>query len=144
MNFKFLPFEKRDIDQAYQLYKLELYTFIENVFGWDEIYQKNRFETEYILEWFKWIELNTKKIGYICYFIKEDEMHISLLIISKDFQNKGYGKKLMLSFEKLRHHQNLKITLSSFKKNEEAIRFYKSIGFINTNEDEHFIDLVKY
>lgn len=50
----------------------------------------------------------------------------------------------MSRLEKYAHDHNKKVTLSSFKANEGAIKFYKSMGYIVTSEDEHFLDLSKY
>jgi ribosomal protein S18 acetylase RimI-like enzyme len=139
-----IPFQKQDLNEAFDLYKSALHQIIENVFGWDEGFQRNRFETQYELEWFNWIETESKRIGYICYFQKEIELHVSLLIMFDEFQNKGFGKIVMSKFEKYAHAQNKKVSLSSFKANEGAIKFYKSMGYIVTSEDEHFLDLSKY
>lgn len=140
---KFIPFQKQDLNEAFDLYKSALHQIIENVFGWDEGFQRNRFETQYKLEWFNWIEIESKRTGYICYFQNEDDLHISLIIMFEEFQNKGFGKIIMSKIENYAHAQNKKVTLSSFTANGRAVKFYKSMGYVVIGEDEHFLDLSK-
>lgn len=142
-NLELIPFQKQELDEAFNLYKSSLHQVIENVFGWNDSFQRNRFETQYKLEWFNWIEMESKRIGYICYFKSEAELHISLLIIFNEFQSKGYGRIIMNKIEQYAFKQNKKVTLSSFKENVGAVKFYKSMGYLVTNEDEHFLDLSK-
>lgn len=143
-NLEFIPFQKQELNKAFDLYKSALHQVIENVFGWDESFQINRFKTHYELEWFNWIEIKSSRIGYICYFPKETEVHVSLLIIFDAFQSKGYGKIVMSKIEQNALKQNKKVTLSSFKANERAVSFYKSMGYEVISEDEHFLDLSKF
>ena len=50
------------------------------------------FQNQYKLEWFHWIENQFGRIGYICFFQRENDIHVSLLIVSREVQGKGYGK----------------------------------------------------
>ena len=143
-NLEFIPFQKQELEEAFNFYQAALHEVIENVFGWNDSFQRNRFETHYELEWFSWIEIESKRIGYVCYFQKENELHLSLLIIFNEFKSKGYGKIVMNEIEQYAHKQNKNITLSSFKANEGAVKFYKSMGYVVTSEDEHFLDLSKF
>lgn len=49
---EFIPFYKSDLEKAFDLYKSALHQVIDKAFGWDEKFQRNRFETHYSLEWF--------------------------------------------------------------------------------------------
>ena len=140
-NLKLTPFHLEDLEVAYNSFKTELYTVIDKVFGWDESFQLNRFQNQYKREWFHWIENQFGRVGYICFFQRENDIHVSLLIISSEEQGKGYGKIAMYLIEEIAKRENLKVTLSSFKENAMAVRFYKSLGYKIISQDEHFLDL---
>jgi ribosomal protein S18 acetylase RimI-like enzyme len=140
MNLSFIAFKQPDLQHAFELYKNELRDIVEASFGWDENYQRKRFEEKYALDWFHWIELEGRHVGYVCYTFTLIELHLSLLIIEKQFQRKGLGRVIMKSVTDLARAKDLKITLSSFKNNTKAITFYQNLGFRIMNQDNHFLD----
>lgn len=59
------------------------------------------------------------------------------LIVNKKFQNKGYGKKLLLwAMNNIRQSSNEPISLHVAKWNEKAVRLYKRMGFDITNVEK--------
>jgi ribosomal protein S18 acetylase RimI-like enzyme len=140
MKLHLIPFKQADLVSAYDLYKKELHGVISSAFGWDEVFQKNRFTEKYHLEWFYWIEAENVIVGYVCFNHQDKDLHISLLIIDEQFQGKGIGKKAMIMLNSLAYEKNLKVTLSSFKSNQNAISFYQTLGFKIIRQDEHFFD----
>ena len=69
---------------------------------------------------------NDQIIGAVaCYGNEIDD-----LIVNQDFQNKGYGKKLLLwGMQYIRKQNNEPITLHVAKWNEKALELYKKVGF---------------
>lgn len=64
---------------------------------------------------------------------KNYEMYIPELVIQKKFQNKGVGKKLIESCEKLAKDKKChRIRLESGIKRVESHEFYKNLGFIHS------------
>lgn len=56
------------------------------------------------------------------------------LIVNKKFQNKGYGKQLLLwGMSRIRQISNEPILLHVAKWNEKALRLYEKVGFNITN-----------
>ena len=130
-----------DLDVAFLIYKASLEDVIANTFGWNEEFQKNRFFNRYQPDWFHWIERNSQRIGYICFYQSDLETHVSLIIIFPEKQRHSYGRQLMLYLHNQARQFGRKITLSSFKKNEGAIRFYENLGYKIVGGDEDFVDM---
>lgn len=82
-------------------------------------------------------------MGFLCFWQKSQEVHISLLVIDSDKRKLGHGHLVMEYLHKKARDQGCKVTLSSFRKNQSAIRFYKSIGYEISGGDEHFVDMEK-
>lgn len=52
-----------------------------------------------------------------------------MLLIDKNFQNKGYGKKMMEFWENEMKLQGHKIVLTSTQVDEKAQHFYRKLGY---------------
>lgn len=140
-NSNFFKMPESDLNEAFLLYKSALKPIIENAFGWDEEFQKKRFHTKYEPNWFYWIEVNSQRIGYVCFFETKLELHISLLIIFDAFRNKTFGRNIMDTLQQRAFQESLKVTLSSFKNNSGAVRFYRNLGYEIVAEDSYFYDM---
>ena len=70
---------------------------------------------------------NNQIIGSVaCYGNEVDD-----LIVNKKYQNKGYGKKLLLfAMHVIRKSNNDPITLHVAKWNENALKLYQNVGFV--------------
>ena len=69
-------------------------------------------------------------VGHISYRIEKNKVHLFHLIIDKKFRGLGLAKILI---DKVERDSSMKrkgfITLNVLKKNEEAINFYKKLGY---------------
>ena len=74
----------------------------------------------------------TEIIGSVaCYGSEIDD-----LIVNKKFQNKGYGKQLLLwGMNNIRQSSNESISLHVAKWNEKALMLYEKVGFNITNTE---------
>lgn len=140
MKLFLIPFKYSDLNKAFELYKSELHAVIDTALGWDESSQQKRFTEKYSLDWFYWVECEGNVVGYICYDYRSVALHISLLVIDNHFQGKGIGKKIMAIVSNLAQEKKLKLTLSSFKNNQNAVSFYEKLGFKIINQDDLFFD----
>ncbi len=79
--------------------------------------------------------LEEKLIGFLwAYFrevIGEKKLHIKHIIIDEPYRGQGIGKELIHCLEEHnRSELNLPIELIASLSNEQAMRFYRSLGFI--------------
>ena len=59
------------------------------------------------------------------------------LIVNKRFQNKGYGKQLLLwGMNYIRQNSQQPISLHVAKWNEKALKLYDKVGFVITNVEK--------
>ena len=71
-----------------------------------------------------------KAIGLLRYnFFWDNIPFCTLLLIDKNFQNKGYGKKMMEFWENEMKLQGHKIVLTSTQVDEKAQHFYRKLGY---------------
>ena len=136
-----IPMLNSDLESAFSFYKTSLEEVISKTFGWNEEFQRNRFWSRYQLDWFHWIEADMERLGYICFYQSSLEIHISLIIILPEKQRCSYGRQAMLHLHDQARQSGRKVTLSSFKENVSAIRFYETLGYKIVGSDEHFVDM---
>lgn len=76
---------------------------------------------------FNMIEIDNVSIGIITVKIKDKHFHISRLYILPEFQGKGIGKYVINQL--IDKYKIDKITLDVEVSNQNAINFYKNLGF---------------
>ncbi|WLQ12679.1 GNAT family N-acetyltransferase [Hahella aquimaris] len=140
---RFISLKTHQLSEAFAAYKAGLYTSIDTAFGWDEDYQTQRFHSRYALEDLYWIVSADRRVGLLCYRLHEDALHLHLALIFREAQSQGLGSQVMAQLHRLAQETQRRITLSSFKDNHGAIRFYRRHGYRITGEDAHFVELAR-
>jgi ribosomal protein S18 acetylase RimI-like enzyme len=135
-----LPFSESIVDRSnlYALYCLSLREYIEPVFGWNEEFQRQRFEREYPSHQTFLVVHRSMIAGFIVLKHENTEIHLSLIILYPNYQSLGIGARvieLVLAQAKSLH---VPLTLSCFRRNDQALKFYNRNGFHTAYEDDHF------
>ncbi|GAD76727.1 hypothetical protein VAZ01S_050_00390 [Vibrio azureus NBRC 104587] len=142
MDIELIQIESDEYEHLFSVVKQGLFSHVDAVFGWCDKFQVNRLKIDYEPHWFHWIYLNNKQAGMICFKPYDNALHVHLLVVFPEFQNKKLGKRMMSMIHEIaREQERCHVTLSSFIRNESAIRFYKSLGYKVTESDEHFLSL---
>ncbi|MEZ8295491.1 GNAT family N-acetyltransferase [Vibrio splendidus] len=142
MKIEFLKLKKDELSEAFEIFKAYMKPVIDGAFGWDEGFQKNGFESRLKLDWFSWILVDGEKVGLVCNRLKQNSIHIHLLVIFTEAQRRGLASSVTQKLNNEANERQLNLTLSCFKNNEVALQLYKRLGFVIISEDEHFYDLV--
>ena len=114
--------------------------YIHHLNGWPDIF-KSLSEDEYLKDFNETLESNEiivicedeKVTGYLAYKIsskKIKKLNIEQLAVLKEYQNKGFGKKLIQEASNIASKENCKrIELNCWAFNEKALFLYENIGF---------------
>ncbi|MEZ9336667.1 GNAT family N-acetyltransferase [Vibrio splendidus] len=136
-----------EFEELFASVKQGIFIHIDDVFGWDDDFQRQRLLNDYHPSWFHWIYRGKERIGLVCFKPYDNAYHVHLLIISPQYQGQSLGKKVMsLMHEKTLQEQRNQITLSSFRSNTRAISFYQSLGYgvVDEEDDDDFVGLTLY
>lgn len=139
MNVTFEKVENPYSQEVFELTKTGLFPFVDEVFGWDDDFQKQRMRNDYQSEWFFWAIIEGTRVGYVCFKRYEQAIHLHLIIIDQIHQRKGYGRAIMQAIQSIAFKEKRDVTLSSFKCNELAVKLYKELGYEVEKEEEHFL-----
>lgn len=78
-------------------------------------------------------EYDNKFIGWLRWNLFWDNTpFMNMLYIIEDYQNKGYGKKLVTFWENLMKENNYKLVMTSTLSNENAQHFYRKLNYIDS------------
>lgn len=131
-----------EFEEAYLTYKESLHVFIENAFGWNESDQVERFRS-YRNRDFRSINCNGIGVGYLCYALTGNKLHIHLIAIKNMYRGLGYGKAAMIEMEIIAGELNVPIEMSSFIANTSANIFYRKLGYHLSVDDNVFYKITK-
>ncbi len=142
MDIQLIQIEIDEFESLFSVVKQGLYSHVDAVFGWCDEFQVNRLKNDYEPHWFHWVYLSNTKVGMLCFKPYENVFHVHLLIVFPEFQNQKLGGRVMNMVHEIAREQGRShVTLSSFTRNESAVRFYKSLGYKVTESDENFLSL---
>ncbi len=142
MDIQLIQIENDEFESLFSVVKQGLYSHVDAIFGWCDEFQVNRLKNDYEPHWFHWVYINNEQVGLLCFKPYENAFHVHLLIVFPEFQNQQLGGRVMnVVHEMAREQGRSHVTLSSFTRNESALRFYKSLGYKVTESDENFLSL---
>ncbi|MCX4161011.1 MULTISPECIES: GNAT family N-acetyltransferase [Paraburkholderia] len=138
---RLVPMSEGTVDRQtlFALYKLSLYEYIDQTFGWDEDFQQDRFSKSYPDPEISLIVLGSATVGYFALRNEPDSLHLSLLLLQPESRNRGIGRTVMHTLMSRAAASGQPLTLSCFLSNRAAISFYQKLGFRAVTEDEYFI-----
>jgi [ribosomal protein S18]-alanine N-acetyltransferase len=125
MTFNIRKATENDLDLTYKIKKNALQEYLEMLWGWNDISQREFHQEEYKKEHFQVIELQNEAIGYLETIPSDDHIFLANLMILKQFQGQGIGKIIMEDL--IKNHP--KIRLEVLKVNHRAVQFYQDFNF---------------
>nr|WP_241902299.1 MULTISPECIES: GNAT family N-acetyltransferase [unclassified Vibrio] len=132
-----------EFEELFACVKQGIFIHVDDVFGWDDDFQRQRLLNDYRPSWFHWVYLGKQRVGLVCFKPYDNAYHVHLLIIFPQYQDQSLGKKVMSRIhEKAHQEQRNQVTLSSFRSNTRAISFYQSLGYrVVDDNDDDFVGL---
>lgn len=137
-DFELQPASEADVGPIYSLYRDLFQSHIEQIWGWDESWQRENFTKE-------WEEARTWRIesekqlsGYLQLRNEADFMYVLSLGVLPAFQGRRIGHRIMVSLQEEAASLGQSLRLSVFRTNPRALSFYQALGFGITEETEAF------
>ncbi len=141
MGFLIRNAKESDSEFIYQTKKQSLFSYVDEIWGWDEDFQRQRFNENLKLENIQIIETKKDSIGILEIEFQDKEINLVNIEIEEHNRNHGIGTILIKDIIKKASIESKPIVLRVFKKNEKAIRFYKKNGFVENGESEYHLNM---
>jgi ribosomal protein S18 acetylase RimI-like enzyme len=118
------------------LFRAAFHAHIQEIWGWDESWQRSNFEEEFASAETSVIEDGGRIIGYFQILNEDDRIYLLDLVISAELQGRGIGSGVIKALQQLASARNVPLQLAVFRTNPQAQRLYKRLGFVQVGETE--------
>jgi GNAT superfamily N-acetyltransferase len=125
---------KADMEWAYETFRTTMKSYIEDTWGWDELFQQYGFKENLPPSSFTIAALNSVTIGAYSLTEKTDHLWLEMLLILPDYQNQGLGTRILHTIQTAASLKQKPLRLSVLKVNP-AREFYRRLGFEISGED---------
>lgn len=139
MEITFRQAEEEDFEFLWNLHKATMRSYVDEIWGWDEEFQRDYFSNRFEKINIELIILDNARIGAIEIRDKENELYVANFEIIPQFQNKGIGSTILKRIINISESKKKPLKLQVLKVNP-AKRLYKRLGFETVDKTEtHFI-----
>lgn len=111
---------EEDLDEVYRINRENFTTDAWSRYAFEREFD-NKYSRRFVLE------LNGKVVGYIIYWVVQDEATIMTFAVDREHQNRGLGEYLLK--ETIKRVSANRILLDVRKTNIKAIKLYRKLGF---------------
>lgn len=140
-NYIIRPARPDDRNLIYTLKVESVRPYVEKIWGWDETFQQNDFNSDFaIIEHFRIIEIDSKFIGFLQYYFEPSYLNVAEIHLISEYRGKGIGSDILICLQKECIAKKRKMYIGCFKENHRAKSLYQKLGFVQTEEtDTHYI-----
>ena len=137
------PATDADLDLIYSIVRAGLRPYVEQTWGpWDEAVQRKRFDEVTRAADHAVIEMDGTPVGCLCLKTAPAEFRLNRLFILPEFQNRGFGTRVLREVLALADEQRLPVRLRVLRVNP-ARRLYERHGFAVVGENETHYTMVR-
>lgn len=137
MKLSLRPATEEDFDYCREVHHAAYRPWVVAQFGKWEEEEQDRFFRE---SWQRWpyeiIEVDASPCGYYAVEKTVEATHIREFALHPNYQGRGIGAAFLRSFVARFHFADRPVRLRAFKANQEAISFYRHIGFTETGSTD--------
>lgn len=132
--FTLAPVAPDDLPWLFELHKAALKEYVEQIWGWDEAWQRDYFFKTLNLADSRLILLGEERIGRLTVEEKPDHIFLAYIALLPAHQGKGIGTEVIRSVMAEAKEKGKPVILSVLKPNP-AKALYERLGFIITTSD---------
>lgn len=135
------PAIEEDESALFEIHRAVFHGHIEAIWGWNEEWQWSNFKNEVMCCDTSILELDGRTIGYIQVREEQNQMYVQNIALCQSVQGCGIGSDLVKQLQQRASDRNILLTLSVFRTNDRALRFYERLGFIRAGQTQSHIEM---
>ena len=143
MKYKLIKIKEKDYNFIYELKKNAYIKYVEEIWGWNEEFQKQKFK-EFINKYKEYtylINLDNKNVGfYNDEYLDNGDYEVCNICIIAEYQGKGIGTEILKDV--LEKNKDKNIHIQYFKQNPVG-KLYARLGFEPNGETEYHYKMIK-
>ena len=130
-----IPATEQDFPWLFDLNKATLKDYVEQIWGWDEAWQKDYFLKTFDLDNSRIILVEDEFAGRLTVVDKPDHIFLAYIALLPHFQNRGIGSEVVHSVIKKAEAAGKPLVLTVLNPNP-VTSFYERLGFEVTQKDD--------
>ena len=130
-----------DSEFAFQTKKAAFRQYVEQLWGWDEVEQRNLHAERFRSQEFYVVHSGEESVGVVAFVRQNDCYKLNQLFILPEKQSRGIGSECIKLIAHEANRCGLSVRLQVLKVNNRAFKFYKRLGFSVTGETDTHIQM---
>ena len=115
--------------------------YVEQVWGWDDNYQRERHNKEFTLHDFRIIQFCGTDVGFFITSSTSDTLKVNQIYILPEYQGRGIGSACMTRIIDNANLEQKSVVLQVLKVNTRGITLYKRLGFTIVGESSEYFQM---
>lgn len=135
------PATSDDLESLFDLHCAVFRSHIEEIWGWDEEWQRSRFKLEFESSMTSVVQTAGQTVGYVQTNADPDRLYLRNIALHPDVQGQGLGTILVRQLQQQAAERGVRLDLSVFRSNRRAQDFYARLGFHRTGGTDTHIEM---
>jgi ribosomal protein S18 acetylase RimI-like enzyme len=132
---------QEDLDSLFELHRTVFHSHIEEIWGWDEKWQRSQFRREFESSVTYLVQVAGRTVGYFQTVANADLLYLQSIALHPDVQGQGIGTRLVRRLQREAVDRGAAVSLSIFRTNPRAMDFYRGLGFRQTGETDTHVTM---
>jgi ribosomal protein S18 acetylase RimI-like enzyme len=135
------PATAADLAALFALREVVFRPHIEQIWGWDDVWQQRRFTEDCAASETSVVDWNGRTAGYLQTVAGRDELYLRTLALHPDAQGQGFGTALVRHLQQDAAAEGIPVKLAVFATNRRAETFYLRLGFARSSATTELIEM---
>jgi ribosomal protein S18 acetylase RimI-like enzyme len=132
-----------DSEFVFTVKKAAYREYIEQVWGWDDDYQRERHNKEFTSHDFHIIQFRETDVGFFITSSTSDTLKVNQIYILPEYQGRGIGSTCLTRIVDDANLEQRSVVLQVLKVNTRGIDLYQRLGFTIVGEDSIYFQMEK-
>ncbi len=119
------PAALEDLESLFDLHRTVFRSHIEEIWGWDEEWQRSRFRQEFDSSVTSVVQVAGRTVGYVQTVVDANQLYLQNIALHPEVQRQGIGTCLVKRLQQDAVERNVPVNLSLFRTNPQAVNFYE-------------------
>ena len=132
-----------DSEFVFTVKKAAYREYVEQVWGWEDDYQRERHNREFDSHDFHIIQFREIDVGFFITSSTSDTLKVNQIYILPEYQGKGIGSACMTRIIDDANLEQKSVVLKVLKVNTRSIALYRRLGFTIVDESSEYSQMEK-
>jgi ribosomal protein S18 acetylase RimI-like enzyme len=135
------PATADDLESLYQLYCAAFRSQIEQIWGWDEAWQRSNFSRTFESSLTSVVQVAGLAVGYLQTELSSHQLYLRNIALQAEAQGQGIGTLVVRQLQQLAQSRGVPVKLRVFPNNARALQFWKRMGFLTQDQADDHIEM---